>query len=78
MPLDTAVAAHSVAVPSLNVTVPVAEDGVTDAVKITDCPSMAGLWEADNAVEVAMVMIVPLTICVAVCAGVPLSVAVIE
>jgi hypothetical protein len=33
------------AVPSLNWTVPLAEEGVTDAVKVTDCPIVEGFAE---------------------------------
>jgi hypothetical protein len=42
----------SVVVPSLNVTVPVAADGVTVAVNVTAAPKVVGLLEEDSATEV--------------------------
>ena len=43
----------SVAAPSLNVTVPVATEGVTVAVKVTDWLSVDGFSEEVNEVELA-------------------------
>jgi hypothetical protein len=42
-----------VVVPSLNVTLPVAEEGVTVAVKVTDCPSVEGFCEELSTVLLA-------------------------
>jgi hypothetical protein len=42
-----------VAVPSLKVTVPVAEEGVTVAVKVTDCPNVEGFRDDVMAIPLA-------------------------
>jgi len=50
----------SVVLPSLNVTVPVAVDGVTVAVNVTDAPNVEGFADEDTAVVVDAL----LTVCV--------------
>ena len=42
-PPDTVTAEPNGVVPSLNCTVPAADDGVTDAVNVTDVPAVVGL-----------------------------------
>jgi len=54
--------------PSKNVTVPVAVDGVTAAVKVTDCPMTDGLG-----LEVIVVAVLGLTTCVRIVEVLPLS-----
>ena len=64
----------SVVAPSLNVTVPVAPVPTTVAVNVTNWPTLLGLAEDVMDIVVVAVPIDPLTVCVAVCAGLPLSV----
>jgi hypothetical protein len=51
-------------VPSLNVTVPVADEEDTVAVKVTDCPEFEGFSEEPNVVVVLALFIVSVPVLV--------------
>jgi hypothetical protein len=74
---EASVLEPSVVVPSSNVTLPVGAPAleVTLAVKITVSPEVLGLGAAVTAVVVAAAVIEPLEDAVAVCCGLPLSLA---
>jgi hypothetical protein len=55
----TSVPTPSVLFPLENVTVPVAADGETEAVKINGCPEIEGL-----ALEVSVMVVAALTVCI--------------